>query len=162
MQVVALLLKAPDSAADWAAVLGLPVTVVGVIVTIWAVLRRPRFKPIVTAVVDTERRIVVNLANEGARPGTVRDVNLLSVDHVSTLEMQIFRWEQTNVPIDGSLVPFVLPAHQSADLVLRPDPEVPLEGLRVRVDYGKGDSGCIKIDHTEGRHFGTTSIPNSA
>lgn len=123
--------------------------------------RRDKFRPAVAAFRDDDRRIVVQIINRGAGTGLISDVNLLPPDHPRQ-SVKFYQWE-----IDGKkdetrrLTPFTLPGRATAQLVLRPKPDMAFEGIRVRVDYGDGsDSGCIEIKPVPGYIYGTTAIPD--
>jgi hypothetical protein len=125
--------------------------------------RRDKFRPTATAFRDQDRRIVVQIVNEGAGIGIVSDVNLLPSAHPQQ-PVKFYNWE-----IGGEkggaqrLTPFTLPGRATAQLVLLPKPDMSFAGIRVRVDYGDGsDSGCLEIEQVDGHLYGTTYIPDQS
>jgi hypothetical protein len=125
--------------------------------------RRDKFRPAETAFRDEDRRIVVQIINEGAGIGLVSAVNLLPPDHPRQ-SLKFYNWE-----IDGKKhetqrpIPFMLPGRATAQLVLIPRSDMSFDGIRVRVDYGDGsDSGCLEIIPIRGHLYGTTYIPDKS
>lgn len=122
--------------------------------------RQNKFRPFVKAFRDDDRRVVVQIINQGGGTGLVQDVNLLPPDHPRR-PIEIYWWEiNGKLDKEQSLVPFTLPGSASAQLVLIPRPEMKFDGIRARVDYGDGtDSGCKVIIYTTGHIYGSTYIP---
>jgi hypothetical protein len=126
----------------------------------WQQYRQSKFRPFVKVFRDGDRRVVVQIINEGGGTGLVQDVNLLPLDHPRR-SAELYWWEVDD-QLDKAqrLVPFALPCGASAQLVLIPRREMKFDGIRVRVDYGDGrDSGCRVITPTNGHIYGTTYIP---
>jgi len=148
-----------DGGIQWGDVATWAVGVIAAVIA-WQQYRQSKFRPVVMAFRDRDRRIVVQIINEGGGSGLVQDVNLLPPDHPRG-EVKFYWWEVGEHPDKKQrLVPFVMPGGASAQLVLIPRPEMKFDGIRVRVDYGNGtDSGCVVITPTTGHLYGTTHIP---
>jgi hypothetical protein len=147
--------------ATWVGAIGTWIAGIVAGVIAYQLYRRDKFRPTAKAFRDQDRRIIVQIVNEGAGIGVVSDINLLPPAHPRQ-SVEFYNWE-----IGGKngkaqrLTPFTLPGRSTAQLVLLPRPGMPFEGIRVRVDYGDGsDSGCLVIVPVSGHLYGTTSIPD--
>jgi hypothetical protein len=125
--------------------------------------RRDKFRPTETALRDEDRRVVVQIVNEGAGTGVVSAVNLLPPDHPRQA-LKFYYWEINGKKDEKQRpIPFTLPGRETAQLVLLPRPDMSFDGIRVRVDYGDGsDSGCLEIEAVRGHLYGTTYIPDKS
>jgi hypothetical protein len=149
--------------ATWVGAIG--TWVVGVVAGIIAYqqYRRDKFRPTAKALRDQDRRVIVQIVNEGAGVGVVADVNLFPPDHPRQ-PLKFYYWEVKGQKDENQrLTPFTLPGRATAQLVLLPKPEMSFDGVRVRVDYGDGsDSGCLEIESVRGHLYGTTYIPDQS
>jgi hypothetical protein len=104
----------------------------------WQQYRQSQFRPLVVAFRDDDRRVVVQIINQGGGTGLVQDVNLLPPDHPRQAA-EYCGWEiEDRLDERRRLAPFVLPGRASAQLVLIPRTGMRFDGIRVRVDYGDG------------------------
>jgi hypothetical protein len=118
-----------------------------------------RFRPLIKAYCDEERRVAVQVVNQGAGSGQVQDLNLIV--HGDLVRMRKFEWEMPeDTPPDTAPVPFLIGGLQTAQLVVIPEPELDLGDVCVRIDYGDGSrSDLIELIALRGRIHGTTAIP---
>jgi len=117
------------------------------------------FRPLIKAYCDEERRVAVQVVNQGAGSGQVQDLNLIV--HGDLVRMRKFEWEMPeDTPPDTAPVPFLIGGLQTAQLVVIPEPELDLGDVCVRIDYGDGSrSDLIELIALRGRIHGTTAIP---
>jgi hypothetical protein len=128
----------------------------------WVQYDHNKFKPQVTAYRDTNKRIVVRIANRGAGSGTIEAVHLLPGGHGSNTPALLVNWEFAGAKVEGVVfVPFMLPGLGTAQLVMLPiDPITP--STRARVTYANNrKSPCVELAEIDGVVLGSTMIPGA-
>lgn len=158
MRPALIALSASGDIAAWVGAVG-TILIGGLAALIaWIQFQHSRFRPNVEAMRDAQRRVLVRIDNEGTGAGNVQWVHLFLPDH---RRPQVYQWELNGnlAPVGTQLTPFHIAGGDSVQLFVVPLPNVPLEGLNVKVEFGKNkDSGCLKIADVGGRLPGTTYI----
>lgn len=149
-----------DAISAAAGVLALLIAVPGAYYA-WKAHQRGKFIPRVKARIDTGKRIHLHVRNVGGRAGEVYFVRLFGPEHsLGDAEVLMYQYEHDGVLSADLLTPFPLPGNASADLIIVPDEEVEMDGVKVDIDYGGGHtSGCVAIKPIVGHIPGSSRLP---
>jgi hypothetical protein len=113
--------------------------------------RNPKyFKPrIVSVLADLDRRVLIQLVNEGPASGVIAQLDVLPPMHQVSGALESYRWDIDGMIGDKEAIPFLLEGYASAELVIEVLGESPMLGLAVRIDYSgpaqNRQTDCTKV-----------------